>query len=350
MKSLKPGEIKKLLFVRLRFIGDVIISTSVIKDLRSKYPELHLAYLAEKMPLKMLENNPDINELLEAEKGNVFTFIKMILKIRRKRYDAVLDVFGNPRSALLTLFSGAKYRIGWNIRGRSFCYNTLITRKDVVDPAVKIDCIGAYEEAVEVLGVEKHKRLTKLHLSESELKAGETFKIKYSLTEPSRIIGIQPGCRRGDSLTWPKEKYAELADRLIAAGYKVLLFGGPADKETNASVLKMMRSKPILAETSGIREDLALINICACFVTNNHGPVHMAVALKVPAVGLYRPDEIFTWFPYKDPIFKVLAEPENYAGSNTTTVNTAKLETNIAVEKVFNSVLQLLKIAQGETK
>ena len=305
MKTLKLEEIKRILFVRLRFIGDVIISTAVISDLRKKYPGIQIDYLAEKVPLKMLENNPDINNLVVAEKGNQFT-IKNIIKLRRKHYDAVIDVFGNPRSALLTFFSGAKYRIGWNIRGRSFCYNTFILRKDIQDPSIKSDCIDAYEDAIRLFGIDKSKRETKIYLSGSEKNYGAEFKKKYNFDSTSKIVGIQPGCRRGETYTWPKERYAELADNLIDAGCKVLLFGGPADKETNALVLSKMRNKPIHVETPGIREDLAVMSTCSCFVTNNHGPIHMAVALGIPTVGLYRADEVFLWFPYKDPRYRVL--------------------------------------------
>ncbi|MFH1073470.1 MAG: glycosyltransferase family 9 protein [Candidatus Firestonebacteria bacterium] len=347
MRSFKPEEIKRILFVRLRFIGDVIISTSVISDLRKKYPNIKLDYLAEKMPLKMLENNPDINELVEAEKGNIIVFIKTILKIRKKRYDAVIDVFGNPRSALLTYFSGAKYKIGWNIKGRSFCYNTIIQRRDVLDPSVKSDCLDAYEDAVRLFGIEKSGRKTKLYLSGSELDFGEGFKKEKLLKDQSVIIGIQPGCRRGESLTWPKEKYAELADRLIVSGFKVLIFGGPADKNTNAFVLNKMKNSPIIVETRGIREDLAVMNICSCFVTNNHGPVHMAAALNVPTVGLYRPDEVFLWFPYRNDRSKVLYNISICGECMGSGCQNIKCITDPKVEEVYSAVLELINKKDG---
>jgi len=341
VKLLKTEDIKKVLFVRLRFIGDVIISTAIIRDLKKRFPEMKLDYLAEKIPLKMLENNPDINNMIEAEKGNLFTF-KNILKIRKKRYDAVIDVFGNPRSALLTFLSGAEYRIGWNIRGRAFCYNTFIERKDIIDPSLKSDSIDAYEDAVRMFGIEKSERETKLYLSESEKAFGEAFKKDHSLPESSNIIGIHPGCRRGESFTWPKEKYAELSDRLITSGNKVLLFGGPLDKVVNDEVVKAMKNKPVIVSTRSIREDLAVMSICDCFVTNNHGPVHMSAALNIPTVGIYRYDESYLWFPYKDPKFKVIDNNTGCEVCKSSDCASPKCMTEITGERVFNSVIELL--------
>lgn len=306
MIDLKKAGINKILIIRLRFIGDVIISTPVIKALKRAYPELEINYLAEQAPLEMLKNNPNIKELLLNKKSKSMDLLKTAKEIRSKKFDAVIDVFGNPRSALLTLLSGAKYKIGWEIRGRGLCYNTHIVRKDVVDPKDRSDCIEAYEDVLRLFGLPVSDKKTEIFLSREERDFAKEYAKKIRLDPNKTVVGIQPGSRRGMTLTWPKEKYAELIGRLMKEGKQVLLFGGPKDEAVTREVNQSTGSKAFVAEGLTIRQDAALMELCDCFITNNHGPMHMAVAVETPTVGIFRPDETFLWFPYKDKRFRAI--------------------------------------------
>src|SRR4029453_17963507 len=101
----------KILLIRLRLIGDVVFTTPLIGALKRAFPEAHLAYIVEREAVPSVERNPQIDELIVVEKSRGWRRIredaKLALRLRRTRFDLVLDLHGGPRSALLTLASGA---------------------------------------------------------------------------------------------------------------------------------------------------------------------------------------------------------------------------------------------------
>ena len=343
MIELKASRIKKILIIRLRFIGDVIISTPVIEALKKAYPDVEISYLAEEMPLEMLKNNPNIKELLINKKSKWTDLFETVCMIRRRKYDAVIDVFGNPRSALITLLSGARYRIGWEIRGRGICYNRHIVRKDIIDPEDRSDCIEAYEDVLRLFGIAVSDKKTEIFLDTEEQLFARNYAISLGLNFEKPVIGLQPGSRRGPTMTWPKEKYAELAGKLIEAGYQVMLFGGPKDKPLVKDIYERLDHKAFIVEGLQIRQDIALMKLCNCFITNNHGPLHMAIAVETPTIGIFRPDETFTWFPYKDKRYRVIDK----AGICKYCVPDACLDpkcmAEITVQRVFNTAVELIE-------
>ena len=128
LAQIDPKGIKKLLIIRPRFIGDVLLSTSLVRALKTGFPRIKISYLAEKTSLEVLKNNPYIDELITLERGSLADDLLMIRNIRNRKFSAVIDTFGNPRSALLAFFSGAKYRIGWEHRGRKYAYTHFVGR------------------------------------------------------------------------------------------------------------------------------------------------------------------------------------------------------------------------------
>src|SRR5258707_5592112 len=119
-----PHLVKRILVIKLRAIGDVLLSTVVLKSLRSAYPDARIDFLTESPSREVVEGIPDLDSVLVFD-GKRESGIGLILKIRRLRYDMVIDLFGNPRSALITLGSGARHRVGYRFGWRKHCYNIL---------------------------------------------------------------------------------------------------------------------------------------------------------------------------------------------------------------------------------
>ena len=113
----------KFLLIQLRRIGDVLMTTPSIRLLRESFPEAELTFMTEAPADQVLRNNPFLDEILLYRKAQTFSeSISFFRKIRESQYDCVIDFFGNPRSALMTRFSAAPIRIGFDFRGRSWAY------------------------------------------------------------------------------------------------------------------------------------------------------------------------------------------------------------------------------------
>ena len=117
---------KKALIIKPRGIGDVILSTPLIENLKKYYPHLQVDFFCELFAADTVRGNPWVSNVVTYDSKNESS-IALILKIRSRNYDLIIDLYANPRTALITKLSGAKYRIGFPFRGRAYAYNILIT-------------------------------------------------------------------------------------------------------------------------------------------------------------------------------------------------------------------------------
>ncbi|MFH1825451.1 MAG: glycosyltransferase family 9 protein [Candidatus Firestonebacteria bacterium] len=297
-------DIKRILIIRLRYVGDLVLTTPLIRSLKTNFPESHLSYMAEPHYLQILKENPYIDELIPCEKKTFMSFMKTLLRVRSKKFDLAIDLFGNPRSALISYISGANIRVGFDFRFRKYAYNRVVG-EDVKDDSKK-DALDVYEQVLNTIGVRTLNRKTEIFLSKEEEKRANIFLKSKGLEVKNDIIGINPGGQ--PARRWPKEKFAELGDRIIRDGKTVLLFSGPNEKELSKDIYNLMKRKPILADELNLRELAAVINTCKLFVTNNTGAFHISVALGIPTIAIFRAKENETWFPYKDDKFVFISK------------------------------------------
>ncbi|MGA8265334.1 MAG: glycosyltransferase family 9 protein, partial [Ignavibacteriaceae bacterium] len=123
--EIDKSKIKKLLCIKPRGIGDVVLSTIVIDNLKQHFPSATIDYLTEPFVKPALENNPNINKVLTM--GKTEFPLKVVLRIKKEKYNMILDLWSNPRSAQITFLSGVKYRVGFAYRGRKYAYNIKAT-------------------------------------------------------------------------------------------------------------------------------------------------------------------------------------------------------------------------------
>ena len=116
-----------LLLIQLRRIGDVMMTTPAVRALRKAFPEASISFLTESPSDQVYKNNPHLDHLLLYPKNNsILDHLKFYRRIRSQNYDCVIDFQGNPRTALLSRISGSGYRIGFDFKGRSWCYHRAI--------------------------------------------------------------------------------------------------------------------------------------------------------------------------------------------------------------------------------
>ena len=122
MKKFDKSKINKILVIKPAAIGDVLLSTPVVENLRYSFPDAEIYFLTQKFCKEVLTGNPFITRVLTYDlslDGGWF----IIKNIRKQRYDLIIDLFGNPRTALITYLSRAKYKVGFKFRQRKYAYN-----------------------------------------------------------------------------------------------------------------------------------------------------------------------------------------------------------------------------------
>ncbi|TAJ29787.1 MAG: putative lipopolysaccharide heptosyltransferase III [Nitrospirae bacterium] len=291
---------QNILVIKLRYIGDVLLATPVLRALRDRFPDARITAAVNRGTEDILKWNPDLNEVLVVERGGLGTQGRFVRDLRRRRFDCIVDLTDGDRSAILAGLSGAPIRIGFNDehRWRGLLYTSVATgRRDAVH-RVEHDL-----EAVRALGIEPKPAPLVLRTSpqDEEEAAGILRDISDGASEGKGgrpLALLQPGARYWFK-AWPVERFAALADRLTDVyGCRVLVGGDVRERDVAEAVRSKARSAPaVLAGRTTLLQYAAVLKRCALFVGNDNGPMHMAAALGMPVVALFGPSDPREWGP-----------------------------------------------------
>lgn len=271
--------------------------TPALRALREKFPRSSIAFLTEKESASLLSENPYLDELIVWDKnkyGNPFYSVKKILQLRKKSFDMVIDFFGNPRSAWASFLSGAKYRIGYDLKGRGIFYNLKVSTDQTPKYAAQ-----SRLDVLEILGVEsKDVNLDFVSSQKSEEFAKRFFEEK-NVESKDFVISVSPTSRRHFN-RWPLERYAELGDWLInECSAKIILVWGPGEKTVVEKLASLMKKEPIIsAPTPTLQELGAILKRSNLHVGNDNGTKHIAAAVGLPTLTIFGPHSEISWtFP-----------------------------------------------------
>lgn len=182
--------IKRVLLSRMKFIGDVVLTTPVIRAVREKYPDAYIAYLGDSHAVSLLEHNPHLDEIIpfDFSKPVLFEQPSVMFKLRQRKFDVFIDFFCNPRTALLARASGAPIRIGKEVKGRGKLYTHRI--QDSSEPKTAVEFHYQY---VKPIDVEPTTFKTEIFLTEDEKREARNY-LKWQDIDTDRpIIGLHPG-------------------------------------------------------------------------------------------------------------------------------------------------------------
>ncbi len=290
---------QRILISRLRFIGDIVLTTPVLRAVRAAHPDAFIAYLGDKNAVTLLEQNPCIDEIIgyDFSRPSVLEQARVGFMLRQRKFDLAIDLFGNPRSALLTYLSGAPVRVGPDRKGRGRLYTVRV--KDDGRPKTAVAFHHQYTSAVGIPPVTETTEITFTQAEREEALATLRALSGGQLPDSSRrLIGLHPGA------TWPAkrwfaERFGQLADRLASElNCRVVVTAGPGDGDAINAMRNVSTIHPLLLPVLPLRKLAAIIASCDVFVSNDAGPMHIAAATGTPTIGLFGPGEDNIWFPY----------------------------------------------------
>lgn len=296
-------KIQNILISRLRFMGDIILTTPLIRAIGEAHSEARQSYLAETPYHKLLENNPFLQEIIsfdfkKIQKLNHWQQIKaqsrFLYELHQRQFDLAIDLFGNPRSALQTWFTGAKYRIGGNFRGRGRLYNIRINYD-----GLKLNAIQFHLQVLKPLGLPiPVKPRTEIFTTPEEDQQACRFLTSAGIDVNQPIIGIHPGA------TWPAKMWCldgfiQLIRKIQQWGkMQIVLTHGPGEEKRLQSILAALDQPVFTPPVLSLRELAAILKQFSLYISNDCGPLHLAVAVKTKTLGIFGPGEPDIWFPY----------------------------------------------------
>lgn len=282
------GSGEKILVVQTSFLGDVVLTTPLLSALKRRFPSAQLSVLCSPQAKAVLEGNPDIHEILtDDKKGGERGWLGIWRKakeLRQKGFAMALSPHKSFRSGLLLFLARIPRRVGFRKSAGWFFYHHRVQRDPsrhdaermlsllqpfVIDPGgdrgeLQVFADGGSEETVERL-----------------------FR-SLGISGNGMIFGIHPGSVWATK-RWTVEGYAELMMRLKQRyRCEILLFGGPEDVDVVERIQRLSGQLGVsLVGKIDLRELVSAIGRCDLFITNDSGPMHIAVARGIPVVAIF---------------------------------------------------------------
>lgn len=313
---------KRILVIKLDHVGDVLLATPVFANLRQAYPNAELHALAGKWSRVILENQPAVDEVIEynspffcragEQPTRLLEAVQLYRRLRRQKYELVVELRGDWRIVCFALLRVAPTQIG---RAALQVANKLgfprfsgthetVRNLDVLKHAgiptpVQTPTFPVTAEnkkwAADFLaarGVHAARRGTGTPRPavEMQIHAAQRETDSHPTVEP--LVAIHPGSPVALK-RWRPERYAKLADWLVAQKRAEIIFVGvDAEMPIIAEIQALMQEKSAnIAGKTSLIQLASILQLCQLFIGNDSGPMHLAAAVGIPTIGLYGPGD-----------------------------------------------------------
>lgn len=282
---LTPGNIRKILIIKLKGIGDVILSSIVFDTLHKTFPKAEIHFLTEPPSAPLLNKLPVIKKVHLFRKKEKFAALSTIYNIRKENFDVVLDFYSNPRTALITFLSGARFRAGFPYRGRQYAYNLSGPSERASFHAAEL-----HNEFLKRIGLPDDSARLHFGMDNSDTEFADNY-FANTFSKGDVVIGVSP-TGGWESKKCDADVMYQFAER-ISSGLqaKILLLWGPGDEKDAQTMQTLSGNKFIMAPPTTITQLGALIKKCNAVLANDSGPMHIASAVGTPVLGLFGPTD-----------------------------------------------------------
>ncbi len=336
IKDSKHSKIKEKMRILLRlpnWLGDGVMVTPSIEMLKEKFPNATFSIIAPSVVCELFKNDKRITKIYIDSTKKAKSRLLATFRLAREvgKHDIAITFTNHFYSALLLFLTRSKIRIGYNFSRKLFLTHTLKHSKEIhqvlsyanlLNPLFSVDSTKVGNLKLEI--AKSSKNSNALKILDSKISSINTQKPRQNL-----IIGLNPGGAYGSSKRWLKEYFAIIARYFLAQSHIVVLFGSKDDITTCKTIESMIKDKSLLESNlasidSNLLDSLAtnaldhkesnLINLCDkttlqelmsaisrldVFITNDSGPMHIAVALKTPTIAMFGSTNVKRCPPWK---------------------------------------------------
>jgi len=303
--QIDPYPPKNILVRMPNWLGDLVMATPVLKDLKAKFPEAKITAMCQSKIAPLLKEDPNVDELYSFNRPSGWVrgaheSTELISTIRHGSYDLGVLLTNSFSSAWWFWRGHVKNRLGYADHLRS-CFLT----EAVPFPAnlKKQHLVITYKMLLEKLGIPLSNTAPELYISPAEIAAAKE-RLSRDGVDPTThtLIGINPGAAYGSAKCWLPERFVEVSKILLKdPKVRILYFGDYAGAPLVQSICEKLPEGVLnFAGKTSLRELAALMMQCKVFLTNDSGPMHVASALDIPLVALFGSTSDVRTGPYKN--------------------------------------------------
>jgi heptosyltransferase I len=325
--DLRNRDFRKILLIKLSAVGDVVHTIPVLNKLRRRYPEAQLDWLVTPPIAELLQHHPGITNIIEFEReawsrpwrlAPFTSYARLAAKLRAAAYDLVIDMHGQFRTAALALATGAPARIGfdrprarvWDASPRKFPEQArkhawqgaregswLAYTHHIAVPTLDLHAVDRYLNVGSILGLDKDPADFSFPIPQSAKSRVDSL-LRQNGVGRAELVTMAPGTI-WETKHWGNDKFAQVAHHFIAKGFAVVLIGSRRERAVCEEVAELAPGTVDFAGMTTLSELAALIQRSSISITNDSGPMHLAVALNRPVVSIFGPTDSIWIGPYQ---------------------------------------------------
>ena len=294
---------QRILIIKLSSLGDIVHALPAVSALRQKYPLAHFTWLVKTSWSSILEGNPDIDEVLAADfSWNCWP--NLVLTLRKKRFDLIIDFQGLLRSGLLGRLTGARMRVGFAQarEGASWLYTHRVTFADQQASMWRLLDIHAVDRNLAIaqfLGAQNlHPVFHLPRLAEDEACIEDLLQ-DAGVGHHIQLIALAPWSR-SVLKSWPLDRFVEVANKLMRLPrVRVVVLGGPSEKSLSKE-FRTLESQGLvnLVGNLSLRQLPILLRRMRLVVGNDSSLIHLAAGVDVPVLAIFGPTHAKATGPY----------------------------------------------------
>lgn len=304
-RILAPESWRRLIVIAPNWLGDAVMCEPILRSIKAAFPKIELVWAGNHVAIAALRGHPAVATFHPLRDRGVAALVRSAASLRMLSADAMLVLRGSARSGILARLSGTPRRIGIGGEGRRLLLTHPIQRPPSDQPCPTVDFYASLASAI---GVETADRTPRLTPTDAERDAAASM---FEGVE-GPILGIVPGGSKARK-RWPIDRFRHVIRSVGDRFAGVAVFGGPTERDLVGSIASETSSSATVLDLPS--RGLSLDNLrgavarCRMLLTNDTGPRHLAIGLKVPTITLFGPTD-HRWTTIKGASERLLlAEP-----------------------------------------
>ncbi len=291
-------DIRRVLVVRLRSIGDTVLATPALRALRRFLPEARIDILLEDWVAPVLDGCPDVDSIITVKRRSQASRLRLVRELRASRYDVAFNLHGGTTATLLTWSSGARHRVGYADYQYSRLHNHMSPPAALLWRREKTHSVEQQLALLGWTGVPvSDLPPTRLTVT-AEAAESMTAKLRQAGLDDSVPFALIHPAAAFDTKKWAAQNFARLIEYLETRGLTPVVIAASGEADVVNELIAHARVAIVAFTNLSLPEVTALLAGARLFVGNDSGVAHIAAAVGAPSVVIFGSSNIWHWRPW----------------------------------------------------
>ena len=282
-------QIQRILILRMGPLGETILTTPVIRALRTRFPKAYIAYMVAPNRKQLVSANPNLDEVITYE----ICVPKLVYGIMKRAFQMAVVLQPTFRLVLHTFLARIPFRVGFETN----CCSGRLLHVAVPNNTNQHET-RRYLDVVRGIGIQPDSDEPEMFLDDEAQRWADDFLAKFGIDPNRPVIGLNPGTG-SVSRRWSKRGFAKIGDLLHRDhNAQILITAGPREGSLPYELADLMACSPLILTGTTPMQLGAIIQQCHLFISNDTGPMHMSTAVKTPTIALFGSSNPARWGPF----------------------------------------------------